>query len=286
MVRVAREIANEDWRILIVLDACRYDYFKRNYKRYLEGDLKKGISSCTSTPMWLEKNFENNGNYKDVIYISGNPHINSKGSRGFNGKELFYKVSDVWDFGWDNKLKTVHPREMNKAFFKELFSNGNKKHRYVLHYLQPHAPFLSMANTSTVGMSFLRRMVKYMGETLRHHVGTERLWYLMRLVAGPNSPFPKFDPYYMAYHYAGKEGLQKAYEHNLIVALQHLKKLVDNINKLGDDRPDGKIIVTADHGELLGEDGCYGHIFENERKPALITVPWLIVNGTNGKKTK
>ena len=45
MVRVAREIANEDWRILIVLDACRYDYFKRNYKRYLEGDLKKGISS-------------------------------------------------------------------------------------------------------------------------------------------------------------------------------------------------------------------------------------------------
>jgi len=40
---------------------------------------------------------------------------------------------------------------------------------------------------------------------------------------------------------------------------------------------EGEIIVTADHGELLGENGEWGHPIGSE-KPALRGVPWLEVN--------
>jgi len=34
-------IMDEKWNYLIILDACRYDYFLNNYKKYLNGKLKK-----------------------------------------------------------------------------------------------------------------------------------------------------------------------------------------------------------------------------------------------------
>jgi len=52
--------------------------------------------------------------------------------------------------------------------------------------------------------------------------------------------------------------------------------------------PRKKIIITSDHGELLGEEGTYGHsnepidkIFNNffpKRKKLLQEVPWLKVS--------
>ena len=39
------DILKEDWDFLIILDACRYDYFKGGYNKYIkEGNLKKAVS--------------------------------------------------------------------------------------------------------------------------------------------------------------------------------------------------------------------------------------------------
>jgi len=58
----------------------------------------------------------------------------------------------------------------------------------------------------------------------------------------------------------GVAGVRNAYRENLELVLNYVKQLVAEI-------PSGKIIITADHGEWLGEDGRYGH--------ALMEVPWL-----------
>ena len=51
-----------------------------------------------------------------LYYISGNPYINSKvGIKGFNARRHFYKVIDVWDFGWNEELGTVPPENVNKT---------------------------------------------------------------------------------------------------------------------------------------------------------------------------
>lgn len=85
----------EDWDYLIILDGCRYDYFREVHEGYLDGTLQKFASPATGTKEWCEKVFRST--YEDVVYVSANPHINSKGVRGINAKELFHKIVDVWD---------------------------------------------------------------------------------------------------------------------------------------------------------------------------------------------
>ena len=45
----AQDIFAEEWDTLIVLDACRYDFFEKVYRDYLSGTLEKRVSpgSCT-----------------------------------------------------------------------------------------------------------------------------------------------------------------------------------------------------------------------------------------------
>ena len=51
-------IIDEDWDFLIILDACRYDYFKKNYKKYFKiGKLEKRKTLATWTLEWAERNF-------------------------------------------------------------------------------------------------------------------------------------------------------------------------------------------------------------------------------------
>ncbi len=38
----------------------------------------------------------------------------------------------------------------------------------------------------------------------------------------------------------------------------------------------GRILITADHGEYLGEYGRYGHGLV-PRRPPIVEVPWLII---------
>ncbi|MHA1210691.1 MAG: hypothetical protein ACTSP1_16415 [Candidatus Freyarchaeota archaeon] len=100
-------IMNEEWDYLIILDAWGYDYFSNLYIDYLQGELEKVYSPASCTPEWRKKSFK--GYYKDVIYISANPYINSKVEiEGFSAKNHFSKIIDVWNWGWDEKLGTVH----------------------------------------------------------------------------------------------------------------------------------------------------------------------------------
>ena len=67
----------------------------------------------------------------------------------------------------------------------------------------------------------------------------------------------------------GKEGLRKAYKENLEIVLKHVAKLVDNLP--------GKIIITADHGEALGENACYSH-WNKSANNFLLEIPWLAID--------
>jgi hypothetical protein len=62
-----------------------------------------------------------------------------------------------------------------------------------------------------------------------------------------------------------KEEVVKAYKDNLRYVLEYVEELVEKM--------DGKTVVTADHGELLGEQGMYRHPKGLDAK-ALREVPW------------
>ncbi|MCK5636593.1 MAG: hypothetical protein KAH91_04150, partial [Thermoplasmatales archaeon] len=103
---------------MIVLDACRYDIFKEMSQKILgKSKVEKMISPATQTVEWLDKTFKNQ-DFSDVIYVSSNPFINSKGiipeqgSYSFNGKSYFKKIVNVWDKGWNPDISTVHPLDV------------------------------------------------------------------------------------------------------------------------------------------------------------------------------
>lgn len=108
----------KDWDCLVILDACRYDFFQNNYRDFLEGSLRKVNSNAVHTGEWLKNTFDNYG--RDVAYISATPCVNSLGVSlektnpywgiDWTATEHFSKIIDVWDFGWSERLETVPPR--------------------------------------------------------------------------------------------------------------------------------------------------------------------------------
>jgi len=276
-------IWSTNWKYLIILDACRYDYFERVYKDYSTlrlGKLKKVLSPGSSTTEWLEKIFQGR-ECKDTVYISANPYINSKGLsyRGFDPKPIasrFYKVIDVWDWGWDERLSTVHPREVNKAVLVASRLYPNK--RLIIHYIQPHFPYLSLAREGIITEVLKIKIYKERGpvatrfmDKVRGFIRWKIFWKLLgergsklafKLVGKP------LDYNELIARRLGVEGLRGAYEENLKLVLSYVGKLTSHLKRRG------LVVITADHGELLGERGLFGHP-SGMREPELVEVPWL-----------
>ena len=271
------DVVNEKWRYLIVLDACRYDYFKKLYKRYdnlSRGKLYKVKSKSNNTLNWISR-WE--GDHKDIIYVSANPFINSKGkTNGIKPSEVFYKVIDVWDYGWDDNFQTVLPDKVNEAAL-EVMSNFPEK-RIIVHYLQPHAPFISISN------DIINKIRNNNKKTIMNMIVDKMplvpRWYMSFFISKILS---SFGIYQQVYNFFMGTGMRKSYyklfldfmsehkiktlyEKNLDIVLLYVNELVGNMK--------GKIIITSDHGELLGEHGIYEHpIFSWYEEQ--ITVPLL-----------
>jgi len=277
------KIMEEEWDYLIILDACRYDYFENIWKKYfkeeLKGELTKKISVGSSTVEWRDNSFKEY--YDDVIYISSNPYINSNMYvNGFLGTEHFNKVYDVWADYWDEKIGTVLPETVTNTAIDIIKSNKNK--RFIIHYLQPHAPYLSLNATSKgfpppdlksgkvlcgvkeeEKISKLNEIINILSGIFKKIgvMGNNPGWKLREFFNMP--PASPMDAIKREY---GKEGLRKTYFDNLEIVIQQVLILLDHLS--------GRIVVTSDHGELLGEQGCYSHE-PGSTNPYLVEIPWL-----------
>lgn len=231
-----------------------------------------------------------------MVYISANPHINSKfESKSFNGKNHFHKVVDVWDWGWDEKLGTVHPREVNRAVImsKERYPDR----RLLIHYLQPHQPYIgchlqspgyhrpdgdrgrffdhlrrNQHGDQRLAMNVLQEPFRFLNPLFRR--GTlvaERMglgvgnsiWKIREALRLP--PTSSMEAIIRE---VGVSGLREAYLGNLELVLRYVRRIVENLS--------GTIMITADHGERLGERGNYSHRV-GLRDPLLPRVPWFEV---------
>jgi len=275
---------DEDWDILVVLDACRYDYFKEIYQKFFQGNLRKMYSPGSCTIEWCKGTFTSH--YKDTIYVSSNPYINSVITlAGFNAKEHFEKIIDVWLFGWDLLLGTVPPQNVNKHLMNLLDRERGK--RIIVHYLQPHAPYLSL-NYFVVGYPVpdLRKKrildgVSSYGkfeEIYRYHRKVEqsldilsaklKIGNLWLLKLREHLGMPPAGPADAVRRKYGISGVRIAYMENLMVVLETTTKLLSNLS--------GKIVIVSDHGECLGEGGFFEHPSKC-RSRILRVVPYFVV---------
>ncbi len=246
--KLHKDLFKEDKFLLIVLDACRHDYFEEEFFNFFKGDLEPVYSSGRNTFEYTKNTYPDD--HTEMLYISGAVPINSVLDNSEEIKNDFYghyspkdhlRIEDVWDYGWDIEKGTVPPEKITEAASEKL------EDKTVAHYFQPHSP--------------------YIGD--------------YKIVEGPDSNYNKWEESpatdeivwerYKKGEITEKE-MRRAYRSNLREALREVKKLVE---KLPDDR---RVVITSDHGELFGEGKLYGH--PPRQHPGLRLLPWLEVEKT------
>jgi len=271
------DIMQEDWDVLVILDACRYDVFKEVYKKILKdyGELKKAISCATHTVEFLNKIFKDKY-FDDIIYISANAFPNSlgipTGKTNLIMKNHVKRIIDVWNDGWNDKLGTVHPEEVNKHSIVSMDIYRNK--RFIIHYMQPHEPSIYFGGGNEYGGGI--HFIKNRNVTTNNIMG-KLSHYLKRIfsdttvwkVCGRLNMLPERGTGWYWYKY-GNELMKVAYKEDVKLVLEYVKKLLIKY-------PMKKFVITADHGQRLGERGYYGHTSITTRDKEIIEVPWLVV---------
>jgi len=269
------------WDYLVILDACRFDFFSHFCKHFFEGNLSKVLSLGSQTMEWCVNTFREY--YNDVIYVSANAYINSICEvAGFDAKRHFYKVVDVWHFGWNEELGTVHPEAVTKAALSVKYEYPNR--RFIIHFAQPHAPYISeeylsrdsSSKTAETGLSRLlydeetsrfsssfRKSYRLIYNMLHEKLGLANLYtWKLRAYLG----VPPATPLDATRRRFGINGLRRAYAENLRIVLGYVAFLASRLP--------GKVVITSDHGELLGEKRMFDHP-AGLHNPILRIVPWF-----------
>lgn len=116
---------------------------------------------------------------------------------------------------------------------------------------------------------FIQPHYPFIGPTGREHFDLDSLDFWNRVLRGEVD--------------VSDELLQRAYEENLDVVLPHVETLMENL--------DGKTVVSADHGEMIGERARpipmteYGHPSE-VHTDSLVTVPWLVYHNGDRRQIR
>ena len=242
------DVMEEDWDNLFVLDACRTDLFEETINTESFSNYEHRTSLGSLTPEWTKNNFDDN-RYGDTVYVSGNPWISKIAGN------TFYDLVEVWTKSFDNRLWTVHADDIYKA----AIGNYQEDKRLIVHFMQPHPPFIREVNGS---------LESALGHESAH-------WRPARIMEDSQKGV------YNIWHALGRgelnhQSVWNAYKANLEYVYEYAIDLAMEIP--------GKTVITSDHGILMGERlrpipiKAFGHPY-GVRHKRLTEVPWAVVEG-------
>ncbi len=241
---IGTNVFEEDWDLLIILDACRVDAIREVANDYEYIASVDSIWSVGSTSFeWLPLTFQrtNLDEIRKTAYVTGNPYTepvfrNKKeppvsqpipfGPKNYDVVEPtdFAYLDEVWRYGVDNENNVVLPRTMtDRAIDIHRSKNPDKM---IIHYIQPHEPHL--------------------GE--EHGLGSNVFVDLRKGIISKSEAW-------------------KSYVENLKLILDELNLLLENIDA-------ERVVISADHGEAFGEFGFYAHQIGCPL-PGVRKVPWI-----------
>ena len=248
-------IYDKEWDVLIVLDACRPDLLQEAVSQTTYDNIPSTThintiqSRSSYSKGWMEENFcsdyvqnEHQNKLANTVYVNGNPF-----SENVLTDDIFQSKIDVWKYGWNSESDFLPARPVTDAAIESHHKKSPEK--MIVHYMQPHIPFL---NTD--------------GEVLTQgHSLTD--W-------GDVNPDVKTEFERLRDGESTKKEVWNKY-------LSTLKYVLDDVDLLLSSIDTERAVISADHGNCLGEDFLYGHP-RGINHPYLRTVPWL---ETTGSKT-
>jgi hypothetical protein len=232
-------VFEREWDVLVVLDACRADLLR---SVVAEGNLLDDVGSMrsvgSSSSEWLENTFDGHPETRRTVMVTGNTWTDR-----YVEADAFAALDEVWKYAWDDDLGTVPPSAVTDRAVA--MARRRTPARLVVHYMQPHHPFVADPIAGDEGMA-----------RTSAHSDTVSPWVLLRRGE------------------VTAERVWEAYEATLRHVLPEVATLVENV--------EGRVAVTADHGNLFGEWGLYGHPMHTP-VPALLAVPWAVTTGGGGQ---
>jgi hypothetical protein len=242
-------VYDEDWDLLVILDACRVDVLESVADEY---DFIETVDSRWSVGShsheWLTQTFSED--YADEIantaYVSGNGHTHETFvEREYPpdetvpfcwpnwrtvGTEDFGQLDMLWETAHQDELG-VPPRAITDRTVE--VARESDYDRLIAHYMQPHIPYIAGALAEDRSPTDIEA----------------KGWKLLE--SGD----------------ADHDEVWQLYEDNLRLVLDEVKLLLENVDA-------ENVVVTADHGNAFGEYTIHGHP-EGMLLPCVKTVPWV-----------
>lgn len=241
----ADPLVEADWDNVVLLDACRYDLFAEVLDdRGLPGTLETRTALQSGTPGYLAENFAGK-RFHDIVYVTANPYVQTE-----LPDDTFHAVEHVWQDDWDEAEGTVMPEVMCKRALAASEAYPDK--RLLVHFNQPHTPFVGEQQIDGRGMNAIRK-------TALNEEGPDPR-------SRRRTPFEQLGAGELT-----RGEVWQAYRSNLGRAWESVRTLLGEL--------EGLTAITSDHGNALGERAwpfpirVYGHPL-GVLIPALTTVPW------------
>lgn len=255
----AVDVMAQDWDYLLVLDACRYDVFEE--VNWIDGELTSVISAGSHSEEFCEANFEGKTFY-DTVYVTANAFGARIGDGVFH--DLVYTGEEINDdfVGWHAFSERMEPETVYDATLDAVERYPNK--RVIAHFMQPHTPYFGER------ASEIRERVADDGLVVRSRQPEKVQQYSLdeeNVVISLKEAAER--------GYVSHEEIREVYVENLRLVLEHVESLVSKL--------DGKIVITSDHGEYLGEAGKLGHP-KYSYGEAVREIPWLTIDSDTRPK--
>jgi hypothetical protein len=224
-----------DWDLLVVLDGCRPATLRAVADEYDFIDTVETRRSVGScSSEWLENTFGVD-RFRAAVAETAMVTGNTWTDR-YVDADAFAALDEVWKYAWDDDHGTVPaPAVTDRAV---ALARERDPARLVVHYMQPHHPFVPdpiEGDGGLVRTSEASNAANPWTMLRRGEVSTERV--------------------------------RAAYTANLRYVLDSVAVLLENVAA-------ARVVITADHANLFGEWGLYGHPMWTP-VPALLRVPWV-----------
>ena len=254
------DVMAADWDNLIILDGFRYDYFEEYSD--IDGELSRIVSQGSHSTEFQEKTFSDK-QFHDTIYITSNPH-----SPELISNDTFFLMESVYSEDIDGAAREHYPERVVEMAIPVTEEYPDKRH--IIHLMQPNVPFIGDTAKEIRGRLYDQEGVVFRGMEPSDMSGD----FTPNDILGELKVACKKG-------YITEEELAQAYTENVHIALEYADKLVDELK--------GKTVITADHGEMLGESVPPLRFKQFSHEPYLYTdelrhVPWLVIESEDRRR--
>lgn len=214
-------VFEQEWDVLIVLDACRVDALREVASEYDWLPASEEIATTHSTGSMSEEWMETNFGDEFAAEKAKTAHVtwNAFSSHVLD-EDNWYALDEVWQDVWEDGC--LPPRAMTERAVDTWRSENAEQ--MIVHYQQPHRPYRSVNRVERPSKE----------EVGQRHISNTTVWDLLR---------------------AGEMSHEEAWE----AYIDNLRWVLDDVDVLRQNLSARGVVLTADHGDCFGEWGFYGH---------------------------